>query len=168
MWGSDNSTATRDILDGMAAASARHPEPVPTPNAAASTSPMIGHNGYSPELIDFFSAMRSLADLPSDHDLFLDKRVVDRAVNLVSSLYHTYQIDLPKILPEDRDTVSLTWDDGVIKRFLSVDHSDLDFLVYSRVHNISCDEVLGENGAVFWRKLVEGFSAFESKRSSVR
>ena len=52
-----------------------------------------------------------------------------RAVSVLYYIAHNYDIDLPKILPEDSECLSFTWEDGFIKRYLSLTDVDADLTV---------------------------------------
>ena len=69
-----------------------------------------------------------------------------RAVSVLYYIAHNYDIDLPKILPEDSECLSFTWEDGFIKRYLSLTDVDADLTLFNWKQDTSYLETLCEDG----------------------
>lgn len=102
----------------------------------------IGSNSMSALMREFFGAITALHMLPEDHELYVSEPVVNIASHLVSYLTATYGVDVPKLLPESKDCLSLTWAKGSLKRFLAVYEDAVDLTVYDKSSGLSCHDFL--------------------------
>jgi hypothetical protein len=92
---------------------------------------------------DLISALEKLSALSPDDDYYLDPHVKERATFLLAYLLDNYEIDPPKLLPEDEETVSFTWQNGKIKQYLSIDTEHYDVLHLNTQSNVRCENLFG-------------------------
>ena len=81
--------------------------------------------------------------------------IKERAVKVVTFLHRNYQLPLPKLLPEDTSSMSLTWDLGSLKRFLTVYLDEIEGLIFHRGSGISCVQQVSDEGDIDLSRVAE-------------
>ena len=106
-----------------------------------------GANQLDPNFFEILKSLEKMSQLPEDHSFHLAKNVQLRASYVLFFLIHHYEI-LPKLLPENSDCLSFTWEDNDFKRFLSLDSNDADLTLLDKAANSTYIETLCEDGAL--------------------
>lgn len=102
----------------------------------------IGSNSISPMIFDCLGTLSKLERLPDYHDLHLSRGVVRVASELIAHLARNYQIEAPKVLPENDECVALTWEFAGMKRYLAIYEDAVDLTLQNTALGVSCHEYL--------------------------
>lgn len=98
----------------------------------------LGSNSKNNEFYDILSSLEHLCALPEGSDFHISRTISERAARIVTYLHQNYPIPLPKLLPEDASSMSLTWDLGPVKRFLTVYDDEVEEMMLHRGNGYSC------------------------------
>ncbi|MER9140322.1 hypothetical protein NKI20_29420 [Mesorhizobium sp. M0830] len=110
------------------------------------TLPERPNSDRSRKFVSLVEAMRRMAELPANHDFYLDPQTAKKSEALVALLNHNFKIGVPKLFPHEGDAV-LTWDSEVIKRYLTVEQGEIDLMVLNKQTKVRCSEELSFNTA---------------------
>lgn len=112
-----------------------------------------GSNSRDPRFFDLLSTLNQLESLPEGHELHVDKKTAKLASRLVAYLSDNYEIDIPKLLPESGECLSLTWEDQLFKKFLSLYSDAVDLTQIFKPLKVTCHEFLNDDDAVDFDKI---------------
>jgi hypothetical protein len=93
-----------------------------------SSSVARNQNYRSTRFLALYETLKSLPELPEDDIFHLSLEVCDRAVDFVGLIAANLTIDPPRFFPQDGEAAVFTWDDGTVKRLLTLDAEDIDIL----------------------------------------
>ena len=68
----------------------------------------------------------------------VDELAATRAADLLAMMSENFAIAPPKILPEDDGSVVLTWEAGDLKRYLTIDDSDIGIMDLNKRLRVKC------------------------------
>lgn len=124
--------------------------PVVSPNSSLSDvrqyfRTSLGSNSRDPRFFEFLSTLGQLSDLPFDHDFHVDSKTAKLASLLVAYLSDNYEVEIPRLLPESKECLSLTWEDSSFKKFLSLYEDAVDLTQIFKPMKLSCHEFLSED-----------------------
>lgn len=108
-----------------------------------STSPLF-NNYRTSQFFDLVRLIEDLSELDADSEFHIAGDVKKRAVKVLYLLRGMGDIDLPKVLPEGEECLSLTWENHPWKTFLTVYPDELEGITYNRETGIRCRELLGD------------------------
>lgn len=108
----------------------------------------IGGNRIDPQFYDIMHTLSMLSRLPDYHDFHLNNNVANQVTDILHYIIQNYEIPLPKLLPEDPECLSLTWDNGQIKRYLSLTEMDADLTFFNREADVMYVEELCRDGDI--------------------
>lgn len=83
-------------------------------------------------------AIHTMALLPETHSFHVDADAAHRASDLLGIMWENFQIEPPKVLPQDGEAVVFTWDHGDIKRYVTVDREDVDVMDLHKQMQVKC------------------------------
>lgn len=118
----------------------------------------------------FFSihtTLETMKSLPECHSFSLDPEVAARAQDLLSVLRWNFNIEAPRIFPQEHDVLVMKWQDNSLERFLSVTQDDVDLLDINPHNGIRCVHDLTEQGEIALRKLHDVLSMPERNSSAM-
>lgn len=91
-------------------------------------------------------ALFSLSHLDEEDDFHITPEVAERASVVLGIIAENIDIDPPKFFPQDGEAAVFTWEEGNIKRFLTVDDEDIDLMDLEKTSFIQCSYDLPEDG----------------------
>ncbi len=124
------------------------------------------NNWHSHLYGDVFEAIATMAELPEPDTFHLEREVADRALTIVAFLKENLRVAPPKIVNQDGEALSLTWSEGVVKKYLTVGHDEVDLMLFSRHNYLKCEETLSDDKEISFSKIAERLSTLP-KSSSV-
>ncbi|MBB3393269.1 hypothetical protein FHT82_006063 [Rhizobium sp. BK275] len=96
-----------------------------------------------------------MSALPPDHDFHVDPSSITRASEFLAVLAENFDIDPPKVLPQDGEAVVFTWDYGTLKRYLTIDPEQVDVMDLNKSLKVRCvHEIMSDQDAEAYAKLV--------------
>lgn len=104
-------------------------------------------NSKANQFFDILLLLDDLSSLHSGSDFHIGKGVKDRAVSLLCLLGGAEQLELPKVLPEGEECLSLTWDRHPWKTFVTIYPDEVEGTTYNRVSGIRCTAPLSADDA---------------------
>lgn len=102
-----------------------------------------------------YEAIRKMVRLPAEHDLHVDIDAARRSMDVLAVLGGNFDIDPPKIFPHEGESLVLTWDQEVIKRYLTISAADMDVMHVHKESNIRCEHQIDANSAEVIRWLAD-------------
>lgn len=105
---------------------------------ASSSSPGKGHNLRYAQFLALHEALCAVGNLPPDSGLFLPQDVVVRARDMLGLISANFKIEPPKFFPQEGEAAVFTWDDGKLKRLLTIDSEEADYMAVDKESFISC------------------------------
>lgn len=96
-------------------------------------------------------AISKLSSLPVGHSLHVDGSAAQRASDFLAVMGHNFDLDVPKVMAQDSETVVFTWDHGSLKRYMTVDDDGFALMDLQKktgvrcMHAIEADEDLFQN-----------------------
>lgn len=93
---------------------------------------------------EIFGAIHHMKELPDFDDLFLDSHAAERALNVLGFMKEQMRLIPPRIINQDGEALSFTWDLGDIKRYLTVSDDEVDLMHLSKKLATRCEEVISE------------------------
>jgi hypothetical protein len=109
------------------------------------TAPSIS-NSRTSEFFDIIYLLDDLSAQDVDSDFYIGAEVKTRAIEILSWLKDVGHIELPKVLPEGPECLSLTWDRHPWKSFLTIYPDEVEGMTYNRTTGIRCTEQLESAG----------------------
>jgi hypothetical protein len=106
--------------------------------AASSTTVSRNHNYRTSRFLALYEVLKSLAKLPEDDSFHLAPHVCDKAADFVGLIATNLTIDAPLFFPQDGEAAVFTWDNGTVKRLLTVDSEDVDILDVNKNTFVKC------------------------------
>lgn len=125
-----------------------------------------GGNRADPKLFDMLRTLEILPQLPEGHGYFLEREVVMRAQGVLSYIIQNYDIPIPKLLPEDSECLSFTWERGGIKRYLSLTEEGVDLTFFNQIDDEASLEALCEDGDLDHDRIARALKLAVSPMSS--
>ena len=116
----------------------------------------IGRNRSQSSLNNFradrFNAVLSTVQLmgrvPQGHPLHIDPQLALRAVDFIGVLNQNLDVEVPKLLPIDDDTLILKWSKDGIDRSLTITLDDIDLVEKKPSAGFRCEHDLGADGEI--------------------
>jgi hypothetical protein len=118
----------------------------------ANTTPTL-NNWRSSEFYDIIQLLEDMSHFDPSDDFYVGERVKNRAVKILSYIKECHTIDFPKILPEGAHCLSLTWEKGRIKSFLTVYSDEIESTNYHRGSGIRCVQSLGREDQIEFQNI---------------
>ncbi|MDR3497262.1 MAG: hypothetical protein P4L82_21920 [Ancalomicrobiaceae bacterium] len=128
----------------------RRARAVATENGTAALS-----NWKSSQYYAILSALRNMSKLSTDDEFYLDALTSERAQQLIGILSNNFDIDAPRLLPHDQEAIALTWELGMIKKYLTICKNEIDLMELNRKTNARIEENLNEGEDLNYKKLIE-------------
>ncbi|NKI61760.1 hypothetical protein HCG46_26030 [Labrenzia sp. PO1] len=107
---------------------------------------------------ELFQAIHSMSELPEQEDLFLVPEVAKKASSVLGFLKEQVQLAPPKIINQDGEALSFTWDDRVLKKYLTVSDEEIDLMHVCKPLLTRCEEVLSEGEVIDYKTIFDRFS----------
>lgn len=102
----------------------------------------------SPRAASFYKLWRAIdlmRRMPEGHDMHVDTKVAEKAIQFLAKVNSNWEVDAPKLLPDNEEALTLTWDYGTIKRFLTVAADEFDLMDINKRSRVRCThEVLDD------------------------
>lgn len=111
---------------------------VPTWRLRLSSTSLPTNNWRNNELHDLISLLENMSDLDADDSFHVGGCVRDRAIKLLIFIARQHHVDFPKILPEGEDCLSLTWDKGALKSFITIYPDEVESTLFNRTSGLRC------------------------------
>jgi hypothetical protein len=83
-------------------------------------------------------AIRRMADLPPRHEYHLDAETAKRAQNILGQILQNFSNKPPRLFPHEGESLVMTWDEGDIKRLLTIAGEELDILDLNKRSQVRC------------------------------
>lgn len=106
----------------------------------------IGSNSYQTRLMEILSEITKLGTLPEESPFHVHSDIAKYVRSSLAYLAYNYPIDDPKLFPESGECLSLTWEAGNLKQYLSFYRDAVDLTYYNKALNLSCHEFLVDGG----------------------
>ncbi|MYG43329.1 MAG: hypothetical protein F4203_09420 [Rhodobacteraceae bacterium] len=94
---------------------------------------------------DIHHTIDQMARLPKDNNLYLDKNIAHKALNLLGYFKEQLKIRPPKIINQDGEALAYTWVIGNIKRYLIVADEEVSLMDLTLDGQDSYEEVLSQD-----------------------
>lgn len=92
------------------------------------SSEMRLSNSLSAKIGPLVEAIMHHAHLPATHDMAVDPKAAERAIEILGRLMYNYPIDAPTFFPQEGEEVIFKWDGKKIGRYLSVSNDDVNLM----------------------------------------
>lgn len=96
------------------------------------------NTGRSAKFSALQEALSKMGRLPAEHDFHVDGKAVVKASELLALLASNFDIDPPRVMPQDGEAVVFTWDFGELKRYLTVDPELVDIMDLHKALQMRC------------------------------
>lgn len=77
---------------------------------------------------DVYEALFKMTRLPTNHLLHLSFDLARKSASVLSSFVQVSAERPPRVINEDGEAVSFTWENGSVKRYLSVDNDSVEMI----------------------------------------
>lgn len=107
--------------------------------------------------IMFQKAEESLArlmGLDEDEYFHLGHEAGQRALQIVAFIKHSISISAPKILPEGEDDVALTWEDELVKRYVSISPDSVEIVDQNKNDPTAVTHYVGDDNGIDYQGLI--------------
>jgi hypothetical protein len=105
--------------------------------------------------------------LPEAHDFYLHEHVARRAADLLATISTSSQIEPPRVINEEGDTVLFTWEEGDLKKYLCIDGEEVEIRVRKPGTPYSASETLSHGEPPNLTRLLSALGA-DVRSGSVR
>lgn len=112
-------------------------------------------------------AIARLSLMNPSSDFFVEPGATRKAADFLALVSENYEITPPKILPEENDTLVLTWDVGDFRRYLSVADDSYGLLDIHNTKDVRCKHIIPDDEQAAIMALIAELR-LSSKSSSVR
>lgn len=116
------------------------------PSDALTTLPPRPNSARALRFSKIVEAIRRMADLPPDHNFHIDAETAKKSQTILALLMNNFDLDVPKMFPQEGEALVLTWDSENIKRYLTVDKAELDLLDLNKRTRVRCAHELAFDG----------------------
>jgi len=116
----------------------------------ASTNSSLSSDFVGKRFDALLEAIARLPTMPKFSEFYMEPDAAKKACDFLGLLRQNYDVTPPKIIPEENDTVVLTWDMGEYSRYLSVADDWYDLLDIHHTKNFRCKHEIpqDEQGAL--------------------
>jgi hypothetical protein len=83
-------------------------------------------------------AIGRMAQLPPSDPLHIDEATSRYAANLVGLMRNTFEIDPPKIFPQDAEALVMTWEEGEFTKLLTIAGEEVSLLDMHNPSQLRC------------------------------
>lgn len=101
-------------------------------------SSYVPNSTRSQKFRNLWRAIDTMSRMPEGDELHLSQATAKIAVKFLAALHDNWNVDAPLLLPDDSQYVSLTWDAGIVKRFVSLAPEEYDALDLNRISRVRC------------------------------
>ncbi|MEQ5793134.1 hypothetical protein LZ686_00600 [Paracoccus sp. NFXS7] len=102
---------------------------------------ITGSNWRTHQYYEILSVLDGMSKLDENDDFYVDPGIKDNAIYILSYLNQYPSIPLPQILPEGKDSLSLTWAVYNFKQFLTLYEDELESTKYQPETKLRCIEI---------------------------
>ena len=111
-------------------------------------------------------AISRMTMLSSRDDFYLDEHTGRHALELIGMMRGAFEVDPPKIFPQDAEGLSMTWSLGEIRRLMTISGDELSLLDLHLPTQVRCYYDI-EDGAGSFPNLISILSETVQPRNSV-
>ncbi len=90
------------------------------------------------------SIVQFMGRVPVGHPLHIDPLLSQKALNFIGVLTHNSEVEVPKLLPTDNDTLVLYWANMGVERLLTITVDEIDLVERDRAKDLKCVHELGQ------------------------
>ncbi|GAB2184952.1 hypothetical protein [Roseibium sp. LAB1] len=108
---------------------------------------------------DLFQAIYTMSELPEFDQMHLEPDVAKKASLVLGFLKEQLKMEPPKIINQDREALSFTWEGGDFKRYLTVAEDEIDLMHLSLPRVVRCEQILSEGVDIDYKSILENLSA---------
>lgn len=102
---------------------------------------ITGSNWRAHQYYEILAVLDGMSKLDESDDFYVDPNIKDNAVYILSYLNQYPSFPLPQILPEGKDSLSLTWALHNFKQFITLYEDELESTKYQPETKLRCVEV---------------------------
>lgn len=112
-----------------------------------SSSSMWLSNSLNAAIGQIVEAIISHSRLPPSHDLAVDPKVSEQAIELLGRLIYNYPIKNPTFFPQEGENVVFKWEGDRVGRYLSITNDGVSLMDLEPISQMYCEYDLskGEN-----------------------
>lgn len=105
------------------------------------------------------SAIVQMTKLPSDSDFHLNNATGQRAIEILGFIRENLNLEMPKIINQDGEALSFTWQSGTVKRYLNVALEEVDMMELDLQTRLRKESTICGTGDVDLARLIEALNA---------
>lgn len=111
-------------------------------------------NNFRADCFNFvLSTVQLMGRVPKGHPLHIGPQLAMRAVDFIGVLNQNTDVDVPRLLPIDEDTLILKWSKAGIDRSLTITLEDIDLVEKKPSGGFRCEHDLGADGEIDYAQL---------------
>ena len=115
---------------------------------------------------ELFNTIIKMGELPEGSELHLEPEATQNAVSVLAFVKEQMTMLPPRMLNQDGEAVSFTWNIGNLKRYLTVSEDEVDLMHLSNRFPIRCEEVLSEGKEIDYQNLFTHLAELPRSTSS--
>lgn len=115
----------------------------------------VPNSARSEKFRKLWRAIDTMSRMPEGDELHLSQATAKVAIKFLATLHDNWNVEAPLLLPDDSEYVSLTWDAGMVKRFVSLAPEEYDALDLNKTTRIRCKFEVPSTDPAAFDKLIE-------------